>query len=86
MLATNRVTATFDGSSARLTIDALRATDAAEYTCEARNEEGSTKCSARLVVNPADVPAPNFTPGLSDVTAVDGHPLELQVRLQGTHT
>ncbi|KAF4519137.1 hypothetical protein B566_EDAN007410 [Ephemera danica] len=86
LMACERISATFDGEQARLTISSLRPSDAGEYSCEARSEAGSARCSARLEVVgvPDHMPAPTFAPGLVDTEARDGQALELHVRLQGS--
>ena len=64
--------------------------DAGMYTCVAENDEGKTRCSARLLVLDKDDPSdedrqpPVFLQGLPPQTvASDGEGFELQVRVQG---
>jgi hypothetical protein len=87
-MASERVSASFDGQTAKLTLDSLRVSDAGKYSCEARNEMGNAICSCLLDVTdvPDDFPAPTFAPGLEDTKASEGQNTELTVRLKGKNT
>ncbi|XP_059475294.1 titin homolog [Neocloeon triangulifer] len=85
LMASDRVSASFDGQTAKLTLDRLRVSDAGSYSCEARSEMGSVNCTACLEITdvPDSFPAPTFEPSLQDTQATEGQPAELAVRLNG---
>jgi len=87
-MASERVTASFDGQTAKLTLDSLRVSDGGKYSCEARNEMGNVVCCASLDITdvPKDFPAPTFDPGLVDTQATEGQNTELTVRLKGKNS
>ena len=56
--------------------------DAGEYSCEAVNEAGAARSSARLHVSPIQVPA-KFTSTIEDVQVLEGEPLQLKCTFVG---
>lgn len=91
LVMTDRIVPSWDGRRARLELRNLQPEDAGVYTCVAENLLGTTQCSAELRVlqqtddSDADLQPPVFVQGLKpELSAVEGQPLELQTRLQGT--
>jgi len=69
---------------ARLRLRDVQVRDAGEYMCVARNKGGQVKCTSRVTVKAKAVnKPPKFLKKLSDVRAVEGESLKLEVQVEG---
>ena len=79
----NRINIHFDGETSTLKFTETRADDEGDYKCTARNNLGTTTCTAELLVNEASV-SPEFKYKLVPVEALPGSEARFNVRVIGT--